>query len=67
MRLYKAAAERGEFMAQIELGRMFSRGLGVKADPDAALTWFSAATAQEGRVEDGEELREAKAYISAHR
>ncbi len=52
-------------MAQIELGRIFSRGLGVGVDPEAALRWFSAAAAQEGRVEDGEELREAKTYIAA--
>lgn len=56
----------GEFLAQIELGRIFSRGRGVAIDPDAALRWYSAAAAQESCVEDGEDIEEAKAYVAAH-
>ena len=60
MRLYEEAANASEFFAQIELGRIYSRGLGVTANPDAALKWYSAATAL--AVEDCPELCEAKLY-----
>jgi len=56
----------GEFLAQIELGRIFSRGRGVAIDPDAALRGYSAAAAQESCVEEGEDIEEAKAYVAAH-
>jgi TPR repeat protein len=46
---------------------MYSRGLGIPADSSAALRWYSAAASQEGRVADCEELREAKAYVTAIR
>jgi len=61
----KKAADAGEFLAQVELGRAYSRGLGAPADRAAARKWYSAAADQEGRVVDGEELREAKAYLDS--
>jgi TPR repeat protein len=64
IRLYDTAAKAGEFLAQIELGRIYSRGIGVPADPDAARRWYSAAAAQEASVGDCEELQEAKAYTT---
>jgi len=63
-RLFELAAERGEFIAQIELGRMYSRGVGVPNNQKLALKWYSAAAAQESRVDDYEEVREAKAYLA---
>jgi TPR repeat protein len=61
--LYEKAADAGEFLAQVELGRAYARGLGVQADPACARKWYSAAADQEGLVVDGEELREARAYL----
>jgi TPR repeat protein len=66
LRLYRAAAERGEFVAQIELGRIFSRGLGTAVAPEEAFRWYSAAAVQEDRVQDGDDIQEAKAYVAAH-
>jgi TPR repeat protein len=63
IRLYEEAAKAGEFQAQIELGRVYSRGTFVKRDPQAALHWYSIAAAQEGRIGNCDELREAMAYI----
>ena len=65
LRLLHAAAEAGEFLAQIELARIYSRGEQVAPDPEAALKWYSAALAHQGRVEDGEEMREARRYVEA--
>ncbi len=62
--LYESAARCGEFLAQVELGRIYSRGIGVPSDPEKALQWYSAAAAQASKVHDGEELQEAKNYIS---
>ena len=67
LRLFHAAAEAGEFLAQIELARIYLYGVEVAPDPEAALKWYSAALAQQGRVEDGEEMREARRYVEAHR
>jgi TPR repeat protein len=64
IRLYEAAAKAGEFFAQVELGRIYSRGVGVRPDPEAALRWYSTAAAQEGSVGDCDELQEAKAYVA---
>jgi TPR repeat protein len=64
VRLYEAAAEAGEFFAQIELGRIYARAVDVPANPSAARKWYSAAVAQADRVFDCEELREAKAYLA---
>lgn len=63
VRLHEAAAEAGEFRAQIELGRIYSRGVGVQADPNEARKWYSAAAAQEANVSECEEFQEAKAYL----
>jgi TPR repeat protein len=60
--LYEKAAKRGEFFAQIALGRIYSRGIGVPVDRGAALGWYSAAATEEG---DCEEWREADAYIKS--
>jgi hypothetical protein len=67
LRLFGAAAEAGEFLAQVELARILSRGVDLAPDPEAALKWYSTALAQQGRVEDGEEMREARRYVEAHR
>ena len=67
VRLYEASARAGEFLAQVEMGRIYSRGLGVSPNPDAALEWYSAAIAKEDKIEDCPELREAKAYVLARK
>ncbi|MGH9571023.1 MAG: tetratricopeptide repeat protein, partial [Candidatus Angelobacter sp.] len=64
IRLFEAAATAGEFLPQIELGRIYSRGLGVARDDNLAKRWYLAAVAQEGGIGDCDELREAKAYIA---
>ncbi len=63
-RWYEQAARRGEFLAQVALARMYAKGSPMKADPVQAAKWYRAAAAQEGKVEDGAELSEAKAYIA---
>jgi TPR repeat protein len=63
VRLYEKAAEAGEFVAQIELARIYARGVYVPANPEAARKWYAAAAAQETSVGHCEELQEAKAYI----
>jgi hypothetical protein len=65
--LYEGAARAGEFFAQVELGRMYSRGMGVSPDIATARKWYSAALAQQGRVADCEELREARAYLAGQK
>lgn len=60
--LYEQAAEAGEFLAQVELARMYARGVGVATNPEMARKWYTAAAVQEASVGDCEELREAKAY-----
>jgi TPR repeat protein len=65
MRLYEEAANAGEFFAQIELARIFLQGLGVPADPGIALKWYSAAAAAEGKIDDCDELREAKTFLKS--
>jgi len=62
--LYESSAVKGEFLAQIELGRIFSGGIEVPRDQQTACKWYALAAEQEGRVEDCPELSEAKAYIS---
>jgi uncharacterized protein len=62
IRLYESIGE-VEFLAAIELGRIYSRGVGVAVDKVNASRWYSAAVAQEDRVADCDELREAKAYL----
>jgi uncharacterized protein len=63
--LYEKAARAGEFFAQIELARLYSRGGDVPVDDDAARRWYSSAAAQDGKIGDCEELREAKAYVES--
>lgn len=46
MALYRPAAERGDADAQLNMGLMLARGLGVAEDPAGALAWFEKAAAQ---------------------
>jgi TPR repeat protein len=62
IRLYESIGE-VEFLAAIELGRIYSRGVGVGVDREKAFRWYSTAAAQEIHVPDCDELREAKAYL----
>jgi len=65
LRWYEKAASAGEFLAQIELGRIYSRGLGVAPDPAAARKWFSAAIDQEASIHGcDDEIAVAKQYIA---
>ncbi len=52
------------FLARIELGRIYSRGIGVPIDADAALQWYSAAIASAPENVDSDELPEARAYLA---
>jgi uncharacterized protein len=61
--LYELAAEAEEFLARVELGRIYSSGKEIAASPEKALRWYSAAVALQDRMEDCEELKEAKAYL----
>jgi TPR repeat protein len=62
--LFKSAARTGEFSAQIELGRIYSRGTDVPVDHAAAFNWYSAALAQSDSIDDCEEMEEARKYIA---
>jgi uncharacterized protein len=62
VRLYKSVSS-SEFLALIALGRLYSRGAEIPVDSAEARRWYSAAVGWEGRVEDCEEIREAKAYV----
>jgi len=62
-RLYKSVAK-VEFLAAIELGRIYSSGVAVGADRNQARQWYLLATEYENRVGDCEEIREAKAYLA---
>jgi hypothetical protein len=68
VRLFTAVARPSNssdaFAARIELGRIFSQGLGILADPNAGLKWYSAAIALATDEEDSEDLKEARAYMS---
>jgi TPR repeat protein len=46
-----------------ELGRMFSQGIDVPIDREAALRWYSVAASQESIVAERKDLQEAKAYL----
>jgi TPR repeat protein len=63
IRLYESVGE-VEFLAAIELGRIYSQGVGVAVHEANASRWYLAAVAQEDRVADCDELREAKAYLN---
>ncbi|WP_300968218.1 MobP3 family relaxase, partial [Faecalibaculum rodentium] len=43
MRLFRQEAEQGNALAMYDLGRMWADGLGVEADPDAAMEWYRKA------------------------
>ena len=45
---YRRAAERGEAVAQMNLGDIYAQGRGLDRDPIKALAWFSLA-AEQGR------------------
>ena len=62
--LFESAANRGEFLAQIELGRIYSRGIDVPVDHAAALKWYSAALAQADSIVECEEKEEARQYLA---
>jgi TPR repeat protein len=64
IRLYKTVAS-VEFLAPVELGRIYSRGLGVPSDPDEALKWCTAAAESKG-IGYCEELREARAFVEGN-
>ena len=66
LELYDLAARRGEFLAQIALGRLYSQGQSVVPNEALALKWYSAAAAQKHSTGDEQEMREAEAYVAAH-
>lgn len=43
LRLFRSEAEQGNALAMYDLGRMWADGLGVEADPDAAVEWYRKA------------------------
>jgi uncharacterized protein len=76
IRLYKAVAK-VEFRAQIELGRIYSRGDDVPVNLQEALKWYSSAAALDENNYGGDhatatlsgsatqqEIREAKDYVA---
>jgi TPR repeat protein len=46
MKWFREAAERGHSQAQYNLGNMYLKGQGVKADREAAEKWFRKAADQ---------------------
>jgi TPR repeat protein len=46
-----------------ELGRLFSRGLGISVDSDLAFKWYSSAVEIATAEDEPEDLREARQYI----
>ena len=70
IRLFEAVGRPSDssdaFAARLELGRIFSRGVGISADAGAALKWYSAAIELATDDEDSEDLREARAYVAQH-
>jgi uncharacterized protein len=63
IRLYESIEE-AEFLAAIEVGRIYSRGVGVAIDEANASQRSLAAVALKDHVPDCDELREAKAYFN---
>jgi hypothetical protein len=47
---YRKAAEQGNDLGQVNLGKMFAQGLGTKRDHEAARFWYEKSAAQ-GNVE----------------
>jgi TPR repeat protein len=68
IRLFEAVGRPEEssvaFLARIELGRIYSAGISVPVDADAARKWYTAAIALASEGVDSDELREAKTYVS---
>jgi hypothetical protein len=46
MRLYRIAAEQGDYIGQLRLGGMFEHGQGVAQDIAEAIRWYRLAAAQ---------------------
>jgi uncharacterized protein len=71
IRLFEAVAmpldSSDAFAARIELGRLYSSGLGTLVDDEKALSWYQAAVSLANDREDSEELREARDYIARTR
>jgi hypothetical protein len=65
IRLYQMAATQGEFLAQIELGRMYARGEDVPVNAIEASRWYSLALRQADAVGDCDELSEARQFFTA--
>ena len=64
VRLYEKVAEAGEFVAQVELARIYARGVHVPANAEAARKWYAAAAPQKTSVGNCEKLEEAMAYVT---
>jgi TPR repeat protein len=62
--LYEAAAEAGECQAQLALARLLANGIDGRPDPIGARRWYSAAVAQEDKIQSPVDLDEAKEYLS---
>jgi hypothetical protein len=68
IRLFEVVAKPSDgsdaFAARIELGRLYSSGLGSPSDPDKALSWYKSAIVLTSGREDSEEFKEAMRYIA---
>jgi TPR repeat protein len=50
IKIWRPLAEQGDVAAQIQLGDMYLRGIGVKADSKEALKWYHSAALQGNSV-----------------
>jgi TPR repeat protein len=68
IRLFEAVGKPDDssdaFAARIELGRIYSSGLGVPIDVTKAREWYKSAIALASDRDSSDELREAKGYIA---
>jgi len=68
IRLFEAVAKPADstdaFQARVELGRIYSSGLGVPLDVRKARDWYKSALALVNDRDDSDGVREAKAYIA---
>jgi TPR repeat protein len=46
MRWYRRAADQGNSQAQVNLGRLYERGMGVAKDNAQAIRWYGLAAGQ---------------------
>ena len=53
------------FLARIELGRIYSRGLTGSVDVEKAVQWYLSAVNLRSHGDDSEELQEAKDYLAS--